>query len=122
MRSSVYGAAVVAAYIGAVAVASAEVNLTQQQKQTIMESVQRETGQPAPSGFEPKVGATVPQSMSTHQLPSTVTTEIPATKGLEYSKLSNNEILLINPKDRRVAEIIMPSGTTGAAPSPMSPR
>jgi hypothetical protein len=121
MRKSVYGAAVVAAFLGTVAVASADLNLTPQQKQTIMQSVQREKGQPAPVGFQPQVGASVPQSMPMHQLPSTVTTEIPAAKGLEYAKLSNNEVLLIDPKDRRVAEIIMPSGTTGAAPSPMSP-
>jgi hypothetical protein len=86
-----------------------------------MESVQREMGQPAPSGFEPKVGASLPQSMSMHQLPPSVTTEIPAAKGLEYAKLSNNEILLIDPKDKRIAEIIKPSGTTGTAPPPMSP-
>jgi hypothetical protein len=121
MPRSVYGAAVVAAFLCTVTAASAEVNLTAQQKQTIMQSVQREMGQPAPSGFEPKVGASVPPSMSTHQLSSSVTSEIPAAKGLEYAKLSNNEILLIDPKDRRVAEIITPSGTTGTAPSPMSP-
>jgi len=121
MRKSVYGAAVAAAFLGAVGVASADLNLTPQQKQTIMQSVQAEQGQPAPAGFQPKVGASVPPSMSMHQLPSSVTTEVPAAKGLEYAKLSNNEILLIDPKDRRVADIIMPSGTTGAAPSPMSP-
>jgi hypothetical protein len=121
MRKSVYGAAVVAAFLGTVAVATADLNLTPQQKQTIMQSVQSEKGQPAPAGFQPQVGATVPQSMTMHQLPSTIATEIPSAKGLEYAKLSNNEILLIDPKDRRVADIIMPSGTTGAAPSPMSP-
>jgi hypothetical protein len=121
MHKSVYGAAFVTAFLGTVAAASAELNLTPQQKQTIMESVQREMGQPTPSGFEPKVGATVPQSVLMHQLPPTVATEIPAAKGLEYAKLNNNEILLIDPKDRRVANIIAPSSTTGAAPPPMSP-
>ncbi len=122
MRKSVYAATVVAAFLGTVTAASADLNLTPQQKQTIMQSVQREMGQPAPSGFEPKVGASVPQSVPMRQLPSTVTTEIPAAKGLEYAKLSNNQILLIDPKDRRVAEIITPSGTTGTAPSsPISP-
>jgi hypothetical protein len=121
MRKRAYGTAVVAAYLATVAVASADLNLTPQQKQTIIQSVQSETGQTAPAGFQPQVGASVPQSMSMHQLPSSVTTEIPAAKGLEYAKLSNNEVLLIDPKDRRVADVIMPSGTTGAAPSPMSP-
>jgi hypothetical protein len=121
MRKGVYRAAVVAAFLGSVAVASAELNLTAQQKQTIAQSVQREQGQPAPAGFQPRVGASVPQSMPMHELPSSVTTEVPATKGLEYAKLENNEILLIDPKDRRVADIIAPSGTTGAAPSRTAP-
>ncbi len=122
MRRYVYCAAVAAVFLGSVGVASADLNLTPQQKQTILQSVQSERGQPAPAGFLPKVGAPVPQSMSMQQLPSNVTTQVPAAKGLEYAKLDNNEILLIDPKDRKVAEIIMPSGTTGAAPSsPMSP-
>jgi hypothetical protein len=121
MRKSLFGAAVVAAaFLGSITVASAELNLSAQQKQMIMRSVQGEKGQPAPAGFQPKVGASVPQSMPTHQLPSNVTAEVPAAKGLEYAKLANNEILLIDPKDMRVADIIMPSGTTGAAP-PTSP-
>ena len=121
MRKSVYRSAVVAAFLGSVAVATAaELKLTAQQKQSIMQSVQSEKGQPA-AGFQPRVGTAVPQSMSMHQLPSSVTTQVPATKNLEYIKLDNNTVLLIDPKDNRVAEIITPSGTTGAAPAPTSP-
>jgi hypothetical protein len=121
MRKNVYRSAVVAAFLGSVAVATAaELNLTAQQKQSIMQSVQSEKGQPA-AGFQPRVGTAVPQSMPMHQLPSSVTTRLPATKDLEYIKLDNNTVLLIDPKDKRVAEIITPSGTTGAAPAPTSP-
>jgi hypothetical protein len=121
MHKAVYRAAVVAAFLGSVAVVTAaEVNLTPQQKQTIMQSVQSEKGQPAPAGFQAKVGATVPQSLSTHQLPSNVTTQVPSAKDLEYAKLDNNQILLIDPKDKRVTDIIMSTGTTGAAPAPNS--
>jgi hypothetical protein len=122
MRKSVYRSAVVAAFLASVAISTAaEVNLTAQQKQTIMQSVQTERGQAPPVGFLPRVGAAVPQSMPMRQLPPNVTSRVPAAKGLEYSKLDNNDILLIDPKDRRVAEIITPSGTTGAAPAPRSP-
>jgi Protein of unknown function (DUF1236) len=122
MRKSVYRAAVMAAFLGSVAVGTAaELNLTAQQKQAIMQSIQSERGQPAPAGFQPRIGASVPQSMSLRQLPSNITTQVPATRDYEFAKLDNNEILLIDPKDRRVADIITSSGTTGAAPSPMSP-
>jgi hypothetical protein len=122
MRKNAYRSAIMAAFLGSIAVATAaEVNLTAQQKQTILQSVQTEKGQPAPAGFLPRVGASVPQSMPMRQLPSNVTSQVPAAKNLEYTKLDNNEVLLIDPNDRRVAEIITPSGTTGAAPAPISP-
>jgi hypothetical protein len=122
MHKSVYRAAVMAAFLGSVGVAAAaELNLTAQQKQAIMQSIQSEKGQPAPAGFQPRIGASVPQSMSLHQLPTNVATQVPAARDYEFAKLDNNEILLIDPKDRRVADIITPSGTTGAAPAPMSP-
>jgi hypothetical protein len=122
MHKNVYRAAVAAAVLGSLTVAAAaEINLTAQQKQAIMQSIQSEKGQPAPAGFQPRIGAPVPQSMTLRQLPSNITMQVPAAKELEFAKLENNEILLIDPKDRRVADIIMPSGTTGAAPMPMAP-
>jgi len=86
-----------------------------------MQSVQGDQGQSA-AGFQPRVGTSVPQSMSIHQLPSNVTAQVPATKNLEYIKLDNNTVLLIDPKDRRVADILSPPGTTGAAPISPAPR
>ena len=128
MRTSLYRSAIAIAFLGSGAVTTAaELNLTTQQKQTIAQSVQTEIAQPAPAGFLPRVGAPVPQSLATRQLPPSATSQIPAAKNLQFAKLDSNEVLLIDPKDRRVAEIISPMGTTGAAPgaaqpmSPMSP-
>jgi hypothetical protein len=118
MRKNAYRNAIAAAFLGSISVATAaELNLTDQQRQTIAQSVQTEKGQPAPAGFMPRVGASVPQSMPVRQLPSNVITQVPAAKNLEYTKLDNNNVLLIDPDDRRVAEIITPSGKTGAAPA-----
>jgi hypothetical protein len=116
-----YRSAMTAAFLGSfAAVAAEELNLTAQQKQNIIQSVQTERGQPAPAGFLPRVGAPVPQSMSVRQLPASITAQVPDARGLQYAKLDTNEVLLIDPKDRRVADIITSSGTTGAAPaSPM---
>jgi hypothetical protein len=123
MRKRVLLTATAIAFLGSVAVATAaELNLTAQQKQTIAQGVQTETGQPAPTGFMPRVGAPAPQSLTMRQLPAAVTSQIPAAREMQFAKLNSNEILLIDPKDRHVAEIIMPSGTTGAAPpSPGAP-
>jgi hypothetical protein len=108
--------------LGSMGVATAaELNLTAAQKQTIVQSVQSEKGQPAPAGFLAKVGASMPKSVSLQHLPSNVAAQVPGAKDLQYVKLETNEILLIEPKDRRVAGIITPSGTTGTAPAPTSP-
>jgi len=116
MRTSLYGATIALALIGGVGLAgAAQLNLSSAQKQTILQSVASEKGQAAPVGFQARVGEKVPQSLSMHQLPSSATSQVSAAKEFEYTKLANNEVLLINPKDRQVAEIIMPSGTTGSA-------
>jgi hypothetical protein len=115
MRRSVHHTAIAAAFLGSVAIAAAaELNLTTQQKQTIAQSVQTEMPQPAPAGFLPRVGSPVPQSLTMHQLPSSVAAQVPAARNLQFAKLDSNEVLLIDPKDRRVADIIPPSGATGA--------
>ena len=103
------------ALIGSVGLAAAaQLNLTSAQKQTIYQSVASEKGQAAPAGFEAKVGVKAPTSLSTHQLPSNATNQVSAAKDYEWAKLQNNEVLLINPKDRQVAEVIMPPSTTGS--------
>jgi hypothetical protein len=108
--------------LGSIGVATgAELNLTAAQKQTIVQSVQSEKGQPAPAGFLPKVGASMPRSVSLRHLPSNIAAQVPGAKDLKYVKLDTNEILLVQPKHRRVADIIMPSDTTAAAPAPTSP-
>src|SRR5258708_19412846 len=109
MRKSVYRSAVVAAFLGSVAVATAaELNLTAQQKQSVMQSVQSEKGQPA-AGFQPRVGTAVPQSMSMHQLPSSVTTPVPATKHLENIKPATNPLFLIDPQPTHLPQTLPPS-------------
>jgi hypothetical protein len=122
MRSVYHNVAAVAFLgLGSIGVATAaELNLTAAQKQTIVQSVESEKGQAAPAGFLPKVGASLPQSVSLQRLPSSVATQVPGAKDLRYVKLATNEILLIESKGRRVADVIAPSGTTGAAPAPTS--
>jgi hypothetical protein len=116
MRTILYGTTLAAALIGSVGLAGAtQLNLTSAQKQTIFHSVASEKGQTAPSGFQAKLGGKLPQSLSMHQLPSSATNQVSAARNYEYTKLANNEVLLIDPKDRQVADIIMPSSTTGSA-------
>lgn len=103
------------ALVGSVGLASAAaLNLTSAQKNTIYQSVTKEKGQPAPSGFRASIGAKVPASLTLHQLPGNAAGQIPAAKSYEYAKLQNNEVLLVDPKNREVSEMIMPPSTTGS--------
>ena len=116
MHVSLRGTAIALALVGSVGfAAAAQLNLSSAQKQTIYQSVASEKGQAAPSGFQAKLGEKAPQSLSIRQLPSSVTGQISAAKEYEYAKLQNNEVLLIDPKDRHVAEVIMSQNTTGSA-------
>ena len=116
MRTSLQGATIALALAGSVGfAAAAQLKLTSAQQHTIYQGLASEKGQTAPAGFQAKVGEKVPQSLSMHQLPSSVSSQVSAAKDYEWAKLQNNEVLLINPKDRQVEEIIMPSSTTGSA-------
>jgi hypothetical protein len=98
----------------AVATAGAvQLNLTAAQKQTISQSVMNQKGEAAPTGFRAKIGATVPQTLALHTLPISVFSQVPAAKDYQFAKLQNNEVLLVSPKDRQVAEIIMQPSTIG---------
>lgn len=118
MSKLLRGTAFALALVGSVGIATAAehaLNLTSAQKHTIYQSVMNEKGQTAPSSFRASIGAKVPSSLTLHQLPSNVASQIPAAKSFDYAKLQNNEVLLVNPKNREVAEMIAPSSTTGSS-------
>jgi hypothetical protein len=100
--------------VGGVSLASAdELSLTSNQKNIIAKNLHSEKGQMAPSGFRAKVGEKAPSSLTLHQLPSKVSSQVPEARSYEYAKLQNsNDILLVDPSSREVAAVIMPSETT----------
>jgi hypothetical protein len=118
MSKLLRGTAIALVVCGSVSLAAAAeqaLNLTSAQKHTIYQSVMNEKGQTAPSGFRPSIGAKVPSSLTLHQLPRDVASQIPKAKNYEFAKLQNNEVLLVDPKNREVAEMIASSSTTGSS-------
>lgn len=83
-----------------------ELKLTAAQRQMIMRDLSTAKEEAAPSGFHPSVGITVPGTLALQQLPGNVTAEVPSLKSYEFAKLQNNHVLLVNPHDRKVVEII----------------
>lgn len=91
---------------GGIAATAGMLNLSGAQEQLIYQSVLNEKGVPVPTGFRPSIGAKVPMSLTLHKLPSRVTDRVPSASRYEYTKLQNDEILLVNPKDREVVDVI----------------
>lgn len=96
-----------------------KLNLTQQQKQEIMQGLTSEKAESSAGGPEVRVGAKLPNTMLPHQMPSNVTAQVPDTKNFEFVKLSD-KILLVDPANKMIAEIVPLSSTTGAG-TPSSP-
>lgn len=94
--------------------------LTQTQKQKIWQSLASASGQSAPAGFTASEGATVPQQVSLQPLPQTASADLPASaRNMQYAKM-RDEILIVDPKDRKVVEVIKQSDAMapGGATSP----
>jgi hypothetical protein len=60
-----------------------------------------------PSGFTAKVGASVPNGLTTYPVPVTTATKVPKLRPFHYAMLGNNKILIVNPNDKKIAEIIV---------------
>jgi hypothetical protein len=100
-----------------------KLNLTQQQKQTIMQGLTSQQAESSSGSPQLQVGARLPNTMLPHPMPSNVTAQVPETKSFEFVKLSD-KILLVDPANKMIAEIVPLSSTTGAGTpaSPANPR
>jgi len=61
--------------------------------------------QNAPSGFNPTVGAVVPNSVTTAPVPSKAAGDIPALKPYSFAMLQK-KLVIVNPSDKKIAEVI----------------
>jgi hypothetical protein len=100
-------------------VAEQKLNLTQQQKQMIMQGLTNQQAESSAGGPEVRVGAKLPNTLLPHPMPSNVAAQVPDTKNFEFVKLSD-KILLVDPANKMIAEIVPMSSTTGAG-TPASP-
>jgi hypothetical protein len=80
--------------------------LTSDQAHTIFQDINKlNVKETAPAGFDAKVGAAVPGSISLHALPSDVASKVPSVKPYDYAMLQG-KVLLIDPKDKKVVDIV----------------
>jgi hypothetical protein len=94
--------------------ANDSLTLTSAQERTIWQTVRKENASiKTPAGFSAKVGEKVPGAVTITPLPTSVTNTIAAVRPYEYALLDNKQLLIVNPTDKTVVDIITPSGASG---------
>lgn len=79
--------------------------LTSDQRNTLVLDLASENSQPAPSGFELKVGAPVPDTLMLSELPSTTLAGIPEAANMKFAKI-DGKLLLVDRVHNRVVLVI----------------
>jgi hypothetical protein len=125
MRMQLRAGAMALALLGSVGFATAQnppssgqekLNLSPSQERTVSQGLSREPTQPA-QGYQGQVGSKPPESLKQQTLPNDVTAQVPETKNMLFIKLPDR-ILLIDPDNKTVAEIVMGPATTGSGANP----
>jgi hypothetical protein len=94
--------------------ANDSLKLTNAQERTIWQDVSQQNSQEkAPAGFTAKVGDKIPGTVKITPLPTSVTNNIAAVRPYEYAMLDNKQLLIINPMNKKVVDIITQSGASG---------
>ena len=77
------------------------------QEHVVFQSVSKHDGtqETVLPGFKADIGQVVPTSITLHRLPSDATSRVWAVKSCDYATLQN-QLLIVNPQDRKVADII----------------
>jgi hypothetical protein len=120
MSQLIRTAAISLALLGSVGFATAQTSsvradLSPSQERMVSQGLANTPSQTAPSGPQPQVGSKIPDSMTTSELPTNVTDQVPETKQLLFVKLPDR-IVLIDPETSLVTEIIVDSATIGSNP------
>jgi hypothetical protein len=84
-----------------------KLSLTSTQEKTAWQDItKRARKEKAPAGFSTKVGAVVPQALMTYPVPMTTSSKVPALRRYQYALLKNDKLLIVNPRDNKVADVI----------------
>jgi hypothetical protein len=117
MRHLIHTSAIIVALASNIGFAAAQTGpgedrLNQAQQQAVRQGLGNEQTQSAPTGGQPQVGNKLPNSLQAAPMPGNVATDVPQTKNLLFVKLPDR-ILLIDPDNKQVTEIIPVTETTG---------
>jgi hypothetical protein len=78
---------------------------TAQEKLAWRDLSKQASSQPAPSNFAASPGTTVPNNITLRAIPRKVASQLPKLKPYQFARLPN-EILIVNPTDKKVADVV----------------
>lgn len=79
--------------------------LTAAQRAEIWRTLGSDATERAPTGFRPKVGEAVPNSLQLQSLPRNVSNQVPAVQPYEYAML-HSQLLIVDPATKKIVAII----------------
>lgn len=84
-----------------------KLSLTGKQQATAWQDITKQaTKEEAPAGFTAKIGSVVPSTLMTYPVPMTTSSKVPVLRRYQYALLENNKLLIVNPHDKKVADVI----------------
>ena len=84
-----------------------KLSLTGKQQTTAWQDISKQaTKEKAPARFTAKIGAVVPTGLMTYPVPMSVSSKVPVLRRYQYALLQNNTLLIVNPHDKKVADVI----------------
>jgi hypothetical protein len=78
-----------------------------QQKTAWKDISAQATKQKAPADFVAQVGDKIPSGLTTHPVPVSTASKVPDLRDYQYALLDNNKLLIVNPQDKKIAEVIL---------------
>jgi hypothetical protein len=84
-----------------------KITLTNEQKRMVFQQLAMDAEvQDAPAGFQASVGATLPGDIQLEEVPNDVSTEVPTVANYRFAKVEEDQLLIVDPNDRRVVSVI----------------
>jgi len=88
-------------------VAKDSLSLSASQQKTAWKDISAQASkESAPASFTAKVGSAVPSDLATHPVPVSTASKVPELRPYQYALLSSNKLLIVNPSDKKIVEII----------------
>jgi hypothetical protein len=84
-----------------------ELSLPGEQQRTAFDAIRQQAMiEKAPVWFTAKVGAALPNTIATHPIPVSAANDVPKLWPYSYALLDGNRLLIVNPNDNKIVEVI----------------